>query len=319
MTGTPISHGPMDLFMQFEFLDPEIIGIGDFYSFRRRYAVMGGFEDKQIIGHQNLDELMEVVEPFVFQVRKDEVFPDAPRKIYLRRETKLTDTQKAIYRQIKREGAAEVGDELLLVQNALEKMLRLQEVIGGTISLRTTPEVEALTKKKFVRKRIDGENPKVKELLDAVEEYVGPTIVWCAFREEIAMVSEALAKKYGEDQVVQLHGDVSEADRDVNVNVLFQGGKSRFLVGNTATGGMGLTMSKAEIEIYFSNSFNYTDREQSEERAFGPDKKNGTIIIDIVAEGTVDEHILDALIQKKDVAEYVRGSIDDLKEKLYDL
>jgi len=319
MTGTPISHGPMDLFMQFEFLDPEIIGIGDFYSFRRRYAVMGGFEDKQIIGYQNLDELMEVVEPFVFQVRKDEVFPDAPRKIYLRRETKLTDTQKSIYRQIKREGAAEVGDELLLVQNALEKMLRLQEVIGGTISLRTTPEVEALTKKKFVRKRIEGDNPKVKELLDAVEEYVGPTIIWCAFREEIAMVSEALIKKYGEDQVVQLHGDVTESERDINVNTLFQGEKARFLVGNTATGGMGLTMSKAEIEIYFSNSFNYTDREQSEERAFGPDKKNGTIIIDIVAEGTVDEHILDALIQKKDVAEYVRGSIDDLKEKLYDL
>ena len=147
---------------------------------------------------------------------------------------------------------------------------------------------------------------------------MGSTIIWCAFREEIAIVSEALRKEYGEDQVVELHGDVDEAARDYNVNTAFQSGAARFLVGNTATGGMGLTMHKAENEIYFSNSFNYTDREQSEERAFGPHKKNGTVIIDIVAENTVDEHILEALTQKKDVSEYVRSTIDTLKVKLYE-
>lgn len=318
MTGTPISHGPMDLFMQFEFLDPDIIGIGDFYSFKKRYAIMGGYEDKQIVGYQNIDELMEMLEPFVFQVRKDEVFPDAPKKVYLRRETQLTDRQRALYRQVKREGLAELGDQTMIVQNALEKMLRLQEITGGSISFKTDPETEALTKKKYVRQRIDGGNPKLAELLEVVEEYVGPTIIWCAFREEIAIVCEALRKEYGHDQVVELHGDVDEATRDYNVNTAFQSGAARFLVGNTATGGMGLTMHKAENEIYFSNSFNYTDREQSEERAFGPHKKSGTVIIDIVAEKTVDEHILEALTQKKDVSEYVRSTIDTLKEKLYE-
>jgi SNF2 family DNA or RNA helicase len=318
MTGTPISHGPMDLFMQFEFLDPDIIGIGDFYSFKKRYAIMGGYEDKQIVGYQNIDELMEMLEPFVFQVRKDEVFPDAPKKVYLRRETQLTDRQKALYRQVKREGLAELGDQTMIVQNALEKMLRLQEITGGSISFKTDLETEALTKKKYVRQRIEGGNPKLSELLEVVEEYVGSTIIWCAFREEIAIVSEALRKEYGEDQVVELHGDVDEAARDYNVNTAFQSGAARFLVGNTATGGMGLTMHKAENEIYFSNSFNYTDREQSEERAFGPHKKNGTVIIDIVAENTVDEHILEALTQKKDVSEYVRSTIDTLKVKLYE-
>ena len=41
LTGTPIANGPMDVFMQFEFLVPNIIGIGDFLSFRNRYAVVG--------------------------------------------------------------------------------------------------------------------------------------------------------------------------------------------------------------------------------------------------------------------------------------
>jgi hypothetical protein len=36
MTGTPMSQGPMDLYMQFDILDPNILGFGDFYSFRAR-------------------------------------------------------------------------------------------------------------------------------------------------------------------------------------------------------------------------------------------------------------------------------------------
>lgn len=317
MTGTPTANGPMDLFSQFEFLDPDIIGMGDFYSFRNRYAVMGGYENKEIVGYANLDELMEIIEPFIYQVRKDEVFPDAPPKIYMRREVELNPEQKRLYKQVKKQEMADDGNKILLIQNSLEKMLRLQEITGGIISFSSTEEDVRMGKPKFYRQRIAGNNPKIAELMACLEEFDGPTIVWCAYKEEIRMVAEEIRNKYGEDQVVELHGDISEVDRDINVNVLFQGGKAKYLVGNAATGGMGLTMSAAEVEIYYSNSFNLIDRDQSEERAFGPDKKNGTMIIDIVASKTVDEHIVSALSEKKDIAEYVRQSITTLKEKIY--
>lgn len=317
MTGTPTGGTPMDLFAQFEFLDPDIIGMGDYYSFRGQYAIMGGFQEKQIIGYQNLEELMEIIEPFVFQVRKDEVFPDAPPKIYIRREVKMNKEQERLYKSMKKDKMVQTGNKELLVQNTLERMLRLQEITGGIVSYSIPEEQQVAKGPKFYREYIPGSNPKLEEVLDVTEEYDGPTIVWCAYKEEIFLVAKALREKYGDDQVVELHGDIDEDTRDINVNVLFQGRKARFLVGNAATGGMGLTMSVAEIEIYFSNTFNYIDREQSEERAFGPDKKNGTIIVDIVAERTVDEHIVEALDRKQDLAEYVRGTIDDLKDRLY--
>lgn len=317
MTGTPIANGPMDLFMQFEFLDPDIIGMGDFYSFRNRYAIMGGFEDKKVVGYQNLEELMEIIEPFVFQVRKDEVFPDAPSKIYIRREVRLNKEQDRLYKQMKKDKRVDTGDKQLIIQNTLEKMLRLQEITGGIISYSVPEDKRIEGGPKYYREYIEGNNPKLDELLACAEEYQGPTIVWCAYREEISLVAAALRAEYGEEQVVELHGGIDEAGRDLHVNVLFQGLRARFLVGNAATGGMGLTMSAAEIEIYYSNTFNYIDREQSEERAFGPDKKNGTVVIDIIAEKTVDGHIVEALSQKRDVSEYVRGSIDDLKDRLY--
>ena len=94
MTGTPVANGPMDVFMQFEFLDPNILGVGDFYSFRNRYAIMGGYDDKQVIGYQNMPELIELMSPFVFQVRKSDVLTELPPKVYQVREVEMTEEQR---------------------------------------------------------------------------------------------------------------------------------------------------------------------------------------------------------------------------------
>ena len=321
MTGSVLTKSPLDLFMQFEFLDPDIIGLGDYYAFRARYAVMGGYENRQIIGYENLDELIELVSPYTFQVRQHEVFDS--KKEYVLREVEMTPEQKAVYADLKKYSRIDNGDQQLVVQNVLEKMLRMQEVAGGFVSYEHTEEQLAKLRETWgpakklprtYRVPLPGKNPKVEEVLACVEDYEGPTIVWCAFKDEIYAVAKALREKYGEDQVVELHGDVDEAQRDINVNVLFQGRKARFCVGNAATGGMGLTMDVADNEIYLSNTFNYVDREQSEERGTAEGKT--TLIVDIVVRGTVDDTILAANEAKKDVSEFVRGKIDEQRRML---
>lgn len=316
MTGTPIANGPLDLYAQFEFLEPDIIGVGDYYSFRNRYAVMGGYDNKEIVGYQNLDELIEIVSPFVFQVRQKDVMR-IPDKIKITRTVQLNPEQTRLYKDMKRTKSVRSGSDALTVQNALEHMLRMQEITSGVVSY-DNPNRKSDKDPKFVRKVIGGENPKIKELIDITKEYVGPTIVWCVYTPEIFMVVEALRGEYGHDQVVEIHGGVGEDDRDLNVNVKFQGGNARFIVGNAATGGMGLTMSIAEVMVYMSNTFNMIDRDQSEERSTGPQKKKGVVIIDVVAENTVDEVVCEALEEKKDVSEYVRGAIDVVRKKLFD-
>lgn len=310
MTGTPVANGPMDVFMQFEFLDPNIIGIGDFYSFRNRYAIMGGYEDKQVVGYQNMGELIELISPFVYQVRKSEVLTELPPKVYEVREVQMTDEQKRLYKDIAKRDKATSGDRGITVKTVLERMLRLQEIAGGVITYERNPDL--FNPEKFDRCRIPGSNPKVDELLSIVDENPVSTIVWCRFIEEIRMVTEALRKQYGPDSVVEIHGGISEQQRDYNVQNLFQTGKARFLVGNAATGGVGLNMTKAELVVYYSNSFSFTDREQSEDRAHRIGQSRSVTYIDIVAEGTVDVVVVKALKEKKDVSEFVRHSIDTL-------
>jgi len=312
MTGTPIANGPMDVFMQFEFLDPNIIGIGDFYSFRNRYAIMGGYEDRQVVGYQTMEELIELISPFVYQVRKSEVLTELPPKIYETREVQLNDEQKRLYKEISKRDRAVSGDRGITVNSVLERMLRLQEIAGGIITYERNPDL--YNPEKFEHTRIPGKNPKVDELIAITEENECSTIVWCRFIEEIQMVSEALVAKYGPSSVVQIYGAIDEDTRWDNVSEKFQKGAARFIVGNAATGGVGLNMTAAELVIYYSNSFSFTDREQSEDRAHRIGQTKSVTYIDIVAEGTVDGVVVEALRGKKDVSEFVRTSIASRNE-----
>lgn len=314
MTGTPVANSPMDIFMQFEFLDPNILGIGDFYSFRNRYAIMGGYEDRQIVGYQNMDELVELISPFIYQVRKSEVLTELPPKVYEKRVVQLNDEQKRLYKEIAKRDSAVSGDRGITVKSVLERMLRLQEITGGVITFERNPDIYNTSK--FEHARIPGKNAKVEELMSIVEEYDGSVIVWCRFVEEIQMVTESLVEKYGASSVVQVYGAVDENTRWDNVSNKFQSGKARFLVGNAATGGVGLNMTKAELVIYYSNSFSFTDREQSEDRAHRIGQTKSVTYIDLVAEGTVDEAVCEALLSKRDVSEFVRSSIDSRNENL---
>jgi len=128
------------------------------------------------------------------------------------------------------------------------------------------------------------------------------------------MVTEALRKAYGRAPKVEIHGGVSEDERWHNVSDLFQSGKARFLVGNAATGGVGLNMTRAELVIYYSNSFSFTDRVQSEDRAHRIGQTKSVTYIDLIAEGTVDGVVMQALRTKNDVSEFVRTSINDRNE-----
>lgn len=313
LTGTPISTGPMNLFMQFEFLDPDIIGIGDFYSFRNRYAVMGGYRNDrgkpmQIVGYQNIDELTRTVAPYVFEVRKSDAL-DLPPKVFKKVHVQLTKEQRALYDEIKKKQAYEAGGKEMVVSNVLELALRLQQVAGGFI---THYEVEE-RKGKQVRRSVATaivpwqKNPKIMELMDIAADGK-QMIIWCAYKAEIEAVVTALNHHFPKDGVGQIHGGIDEEDRD-RYRHEFQKKKIRFLVGNTTTGGASLTLTACEIMVYFNNTEKLIDREQSEDRAHRDGLKHSVLYIDLVAEKTVDETVIRSLGNKLDLSEYIRQNI----------
>jgi SNF2 family DNA or RNA helicase len=320
MTGTPIAQGILDLYQQFQILDPDIIGIGDYYSFRSRYAEMGGYDNKQVVGYRHLDELMGLLKPYVYQCTKEGVL-DLPEKLYTRRTVKMSKEQEKVYREIDEECETMVYDAVsrgapieLAVEQILAKYNALQQVTGGFVNYDEILEADEFgdTVDK-VRKSAwlvsPDRNPKVRELMAVAEEHGDkPIIVWAKFRNEIAIIVDALRAKYGPDSVAEYHGGISRDDRKTG-KADFKDGRRRFFVANQQTGGTGLTINEASVVVYFSNSLKLVERLQSEDRNHRIGQKNDVLYIDLVCQGTKDVDVMRAIRDKKDVADYVRDSM----------
>lgn len=321
MTGTPISTGPMNLFMQFEFLDPDIIGIGDYYSFRNRYAVMGGYQvtDRrgnkhavEIVGYQHIDELTKTVAPVTVEVRKSDVL-DLPPKVYKKSYVQLAKKQRELYDKVRREGTYAIKGREHTVSNVLELALRLHQIAGGFITTYSVT-TDATGREKRVS-HINAvtpwrDNPKIIELLDICGDDK-QFMIWCAYLPEIRAVVEALRATYPKEEIVEIHGAIPEADRHHN-RVRYQKGLVKYAVGNTATGGTSDTWTACETMIYYNNTERMIDREQSEDRAHRDGLKHSVLYIDVIAEKTVDETIIKSLAMKVDLSEYIRMHIRDV-------
>lgn len=306
LTGTPVTQGPHDLYAQFRFLNPNIIGMKKWTAFRARYCEMGGFENRQIVGYHNLDELMDKLRPYSHYVLlKDCV--DIPHKIYQKIEVPITPEQKAAISELKNEGSLiveELGVELY-VEMALERMTRVQQIIGGSLP-RWNEEAG-----KYETLPMPGANPKLAALLDYVEDLpeTAKCLVWARFTPERDRLVDALRKAYGDQAVVRFDGQVSDEDRKIAVDRLQSDPSCRFFVGNQTVAGIGLTLTSATYALNFSNTFSREDRVQMENRNHRTGQTEHCIYVDFEAMVKEDRMILKAIETKESLASLVRDSI----------
>ena len=111
-------------------------------------------------------------------------------------------------------------------------------------------------------------------------------------------IIKALSEKYGNDAVVSMFGATTVENRNTAVSRFQNDPTCRFFVANPTTGGYGLTLTAAKYVIYYSNSYNLEVRRQSEDRAHRIGQKKNVVYIDIMAEETIDDKIVQALKRK---------------------
>ena len=307
LTGSPITKSPMDIYSQCEFLRPGLLGFESYYAFQGRYAIvqrrkMGQAAFQQIVGFRNLDELTRRIDMFSFRVLKKDCL-DLPDKIYTARFVGMTVEQYKMYDQIRRHAMVlfESG-EMSTAPAVITQMLRLQQIMSGHLK---TDDGDMLY---FPSKRMDA-------LEEIINEHDGKAIIWSRFRYDIQQITEMLNKKFGAGCAVSYYGDTSDDDRAAAVlNFQNPSHPLKFFVGNPATAGYGLTLTEANLVVYYANDFNLETRIQSEDRAHRIGQKNNVTYIDLVCEGSIDERIVTALQTKIDIGAKVLG--EDAREWL---
>ena len=306
LTGTPVTQGPHDLYAQFRFLDPKIIGIDKWTAFRARYCEMGGFENRQIVAYRNLDELMDKIRPYAHYVKLEEC-TDIPEKIYHKIRVDLSPEQRAAISELKEEGSIVVealGVELY-VEMALERMTRIQQIVGGSL-----PHMDAENGGYKVIP-MPGKNPKMEALLNYIEELPAGTkaMVWARFEPERERIYNELAKLYGAHAVQRFDGSTDENTRKSNVLRMQNDPTLLFLVGNPTVMGIGLTLTAAKYSLMFSNTFSREDRVQLENRNHRTGQTNHCVYVDFEANVKEDRMILKAVEAKQKLSDMVEDSI----------
>lgn len=298
LTGSPVTKSPMDVYAQCEFLGPRLLGCDSYYAFQARYAVtqkrkMGAHSFEQIVGYRNLDDLSWRIDQIAYRVLKKDCL-DLPEKTYTARYVSMTDEQAKMYEDIRAEAYTLIdGLELVSAPVVITKLLRLQQILSGHLR---TDDGELVT---FKSNRMDA-------LLEIMAEHGGKAIIWSRFRHDIIAITDALKKEYGDDAAASYFGDTADEDRnDIVRNFQNPDHPLRFFVGNPSTAGYGLTLTEANLVVYYANSFDLEHRLQSEDRAHRIGQKNPVLYIDLITEKTIDEKIVSALRNKIEIGALV--------------
>jgi SNF2 family DNA or RNA helicase len=298
LTGEPVTRSPLDVYSQAQFLNPHLLGFSSYYTFRNRYAILvdiksGNRTFKKVVGFRQLDELTKLLQRFSYRVKKSDCL-DLPPKVYQYRYVELTPEQKKLYKQLSDTAIATLQGKALTVDNVLTEILRLHQITCGHF-------------KSDDGEIVDVPNNRLSELMDVLDEADDKVIIWANYVADIKRIKEALIKTYGPQSVVSYYGATSTDDRSEAVKRFQDDPDVRFFVGNPATGGYGITLTAATMVVYFSNSYNLEHRIQSEDRAHRIGQVKSVNYVDLCVPGTIDEKIIKALREKKNIAARVLG------------
>ena len=303
MTGSPITKNPLDLYTQCEFLDPWLLDFSSYYAFRNRYAEMktmhvSGRSIQVVDKFRNLGELSDTVKEFSYRVLKEDCL-DLPPKNFIKRHITLTPDQKKVYEQMKKHAIAMLNKKVTTTVSVLTQLMRLHQITCGYVTADDGSIQEV-------------ESNRMNELMSILEETEGKVIIWANYQFSVGDIIQKITKKFGKESYVHYYGLTPQEIRQENIKRFQNDPECRFIIGTPQTGGYGITLTQANTVIYYSNGYDLEKRLQSEDRAHRIGQKKTVTYIDIIAEDTIDEKIVEALRKKINIASEVLG--EELKE-----
>ena len=297
LTGTPMPHSPLDIYAQFRAIDKSIYGASN-ANFKARYAVKGGYQGKEIVGYQNMDDLRQRMYQATYRCRAADVItlPDASDST---RYCRLSDAEARHYNEMEQEMVTLLsGEEPITAANALVKLLRLQQITSGYLPAEDGSAVRIGDSKRALL-------AEVLEDLSPMEPALHrePVVVFCRYQPDLQAVADTCHQqglRYAE-----LSGQRKEL-------AAWQAGDADIIGVQLQAGGLGVDMTRARYCIYYSNSYSLGDYLQTRARVHRPGQTRPVTYVHLLAQGTVDEIILKALEERQDVVEAV---IDALRRK----
>jgi SNF2 family DNA or RNA helicase len=298
LTGTPMPHDPSDIFAQYRIVDPRIFG-WSFKDFQDRYVEIeeryvwrtgsNGARFKQpypkVVGYKNLDELHAKVYSVAHRVMADDVL-DLPPTMDVERYCTLDKPAAKAYAEERGQFTRMVKGKEITDENALVMGLRQSQITSGFLP--------------------GSEDSIGTEKSDMLAEFFGeiaadePVVVFCRFTRDVARIC-AVASECGRTSC-ELTGQCNDL-------AVWQAGEYNVLAVQVQAGGVGVDFTRARYCVWYSQDFDSGAWQQARKRIHRPGQTRPVLYVNLLAKGTIDEVVLKALKEKRDVAKAI---IDDM-------
>lgn len=296
LSGTPAPNGYVGLYYQLKMVDPTVLP-PTMQDFKNEYCKMGGYMNKEIVGYRNVEDLAKKISTATIRITKDEL--SLPPVIDQRIPVVLDKKARNVYDNLKERLVVRLAEgEPITAQNQLTLLLRLAQITGG-----------------FLQDQPVGEQTKLAVLSELVEAENGKLVIWARFLPEIRAIGQLL-ERLGVTYK-SITGSVSGQKRTDIIRSFQDESEPQVLVCQIAALGVGVTLTAASTAIFYSTDWDADSYEQAKGRIHRPGQKRTCRYLHLVAKGTVDETIHQALQAKmsrqQTLAEIVRRLDPDVR------
>ncbi len=297
ISGTPVANKPYDIWAQFYFLDCGRKFGSNYESFKKDFSI--DLKNNKF-NNEKMSLLREAINSISIRRLKDDVL-ELPNKKFESVYVDLTGIQKDMYDQLKEELYLEVsqmnGDQIKDdAENILKRLLRLNQIASNPrlIDRRYNEDPAKFLKLDGLIKKIVFKNEKV--------------IIWTSFIDNIL----SLKVRYRKYSPVTIYGKMSVEDRNKSVNKFIKDSNCKIMIANPAAAREGLTLTIANNAIYLDRSFNLVDYIQSQDRIHRISQTKDCIILNVLANDTIDLYIDEIIFKKQNIAKFLQGDSNQI-------
>lgn len=307
-TGTSVTKKKriFDLYAQWQFLNPSnpMVSGKTLGEFKNEFGVWinrNGFP--QWIRNKNLKTLRKHLHNDSFAITRDECFDLPPRTDQII-PVELVESAPA-YTEMAEEMIAQLkSGEMVEASIKLVQGLRLAQITSGVAKTTPTPEHPKAKLVRVGKEKLEVLESLLSDLFEADEKVV----IAARFIADIHAI-EALCKKL-KTPVFPIYGAIPRNERHRNVKKFKEHDGAAAFVVQPAAGSEGIDLRAASIFIWYSLTSSWVQFRQVEDRVALSERK--TTFMYLLATGTVDELMYEALTEDGNVAKMVTESPDRL-------
>lgn len=280
LSGLPNPEQPLDYCCQFLFLYGRFLGFDNYWAARERLFYQGYTDWDWQPKRGVRGRIKDYVHKHAFILSRKQAGVGS-QKVRRQRSVELNPTQRRLLKEIKRKFSVD-GTET--------KWRTVGEVWAQRIAGGFHPvTLECISDQKI----------RLAEQLVMEEFRHEPIVMWFRFNAEIQAVRKWLEKRHRKRfKVEHVHGEVKMQERP-KIQERFQNGDTNLILMQVKLGRFGWKLSRSSTAIYYSNSYEFEDRSQSEDRIIHIEKSDPCLYLDLVTLGTPDEAVVASLSDKR--------------------